>query len=131
MIEQLSLFELKEVSIKNKLSKFGINNKVLSQYPTIYFYINRLNTKDYFFTVNEFKDIKGYMMDELPLALYGTKLDIEDIVHYILNDLKQAYYITNSKVEYINLLESTNNNLTKQLAELQTKLLSIQNLISI
>ncbi|MBK5239783.1 hypothetical protein [Clostridium sp.] len=99
MIKKLSLFLLQSKTIANKLKKAGINNSVLENEPTIYFNINKIDSTDYHITLNETTNKTGFYSDFIDSAMFNDFMEIDDIVYYIQNELKERYYLSNKKYE--------------------------------
>lgn len=99
MIEKLSLFQLQEQTIKNKLQKAGINQTTLENDITINFYINRLDSRDYYILINQTTNKQNYFSDFIDPTMFDGLITIEDLVYYILHELKERYYLDNAKFE--------------------------------
>lgn len=118
MINKLSLFLLSEATLKAKLLKANITQAKLNKGIRIYFYINKLDPTDYYITEIEVSNT-GYFLDYVDMNEFNECVKIDDIVYYILHNLKECYETLTLKSsqyafqimknEILQMLESDNN----------------------
>ena len=125
MIKKLSLFSLQEKTIADKLRKAGINKTTLETEPTIYFYINRLDSTDYYITLNQTTNKTNYYIDFIDSVMFNGTMEVEDIIYYILNELKERYYLSNKMYEQYQQESIKNEKLNR--IEISNKHLSAMN----
>jgi hypothetical protein len=137
MIDRKSLFNLNYSTLQTKPSKAGITSKTLKQeQPEINFYINKTDSTDYYFLVvpNDVKlktgslDKEGYFRDFLPVSVLDEVPEIEDIIFYIKEDLKELYYASLKTDNRIKELEEKNKVLEEELKALKQKISLIKSI---